>query len=83
MRATGNEGVAGRIQHAAGSIGYVSYEFARRAGLKVAHLENRAGHFVEPGPLSSSAALADVDLPENMRLYVADPVGREAYPSSP
>jgi phosphate transport system substrate-binding protein len=80
MRASGNEGVAGRIQHAAGSIGYVSYEFAHRAGLKVARLENRAGQFVAPGPLSSSSALADVDLPENMRLYVADPVGREAYP---
>src|SRR5208283_3066835 len=30
MRAKGNEGVAGLIQHSNGSIGYVSYEFARR-----------------------------------------------------
>src|SRR4051812_36290209 len=30
MRVTGNENVAGRIQHAEGSIGCVGYEFAHR-----------------------------------------------------
>jgi phosphate transport system substrate-binding protein len=80
MRASGNEGVAGRIKQSVGSIGYVSYEFARRIGLRVALLENRAGKYVAPSRASSSAALAGAELPENMRLYVPDPTGDESYP---
>jgi phosphate transport system substrate-binding protein len=80
MRATGNEGVAGRIKQSIGSIGYVSYEFARKAGLDVALLENHAGRFVAPSGPSSYAALGDVVLPPNMRVYVPDPEAQDAYP---
>jgi ABC-type phosphate transport system substrate-binding protein len=80
MRAAGNEGVAGRIKHAVGSIGYVGYEFARKAELPIARLENRAGQFVAPAEASSSAALTDVQLPESLRVYVPDPSGPDAYP---
>jgi len=80
MRASGNEGVAGRIKQSLGSIGYVSYEFARRAGLKVALLQNRAGNFVAPSAASSASAFADAELPDNLRLYVPDPAGAESYP---
>lgn len=80
MRASGNEGVAGRIKQSLGSIGYVSYEFARRTGLKVALLENHAGKFVAPSPQSSASAFADAELPDNMRLYVPDPSGADSYP---
>lgn len=80
MRAKGNEGVAARIEQSVGSIGYVSYEFARRIGLKVAWLENHAGKYVTPSEVSSTAALAGAVLPENMRLYVPDPTGDAAYP---
>jgi phosphate transport system substrate-binding protein len=72
--------VAGRIKQSTGALGYVSYEFARRAGLKVALLENRSGNFVGPSPASASSALANVELPENLRLYVPDPAGRDSYP---
>lgn len=80
MRARGNEGVAARIKQSIGSIGYVSHEFARRAGLRVATLENRAGQFVAPSLESSTAALAEAELPDNLRVYVPDPAGRDAYP---
>jgi phosphate transport system substrate-binding protein len=80
MRASGNEGVAGRITHAIGSVGYVSYEFAIRAGLHVALLENHAGKFVPPSSQSAASALAGAEPPENMRLYVPDPSADEAYP---
>jgi phosphate transport system substrate-binding protein len=80
MRATGNEGVAARIKQSIGSIGYVGDEFARRAGLRVALLENRAGHFVSPTQKSGESALAEVQLPENMRAYVPDPASLESYP---
>jgi phosphate transport system substrate-binding protein len=80
MRAQGNEGVTARITQSIGSIGYVSHEFARRAGLRVATLENRAGQYVAPTLQSSSAALAEAELPDNLRAYVPDPVGRDSYP---
>ena len=79
MRALGNEGVAARIKQSLGSVGYVSYEFARKTGLRVALLENRAGHFVGPWS-ASAAALAEAELPESNRVYVPDPSGRDAYP---
>lgn len=80
MRASGNEGVASRIKASTGSIGYVGYEFAIRAGLTTASLQNRAGSYIQPGPESSTAALADAQLPDNMRLYVPDPERNNAYP---
>jgi phosphate transport system substrate-binding protein len=36
MMALGNEGVAGRMKHSTGAIGYVAYGFAPRAGLPMA-----------------------------------------------
>jgi phosphate transport system substrate-binding protein len=80
MRATGNEGVAGRIKQSIGSIGYVGYEFTRKAGLRVALLENHAGRFVALSQKGAEVALAEVQLPENMRVYNPDPEGSDAYP---
>jgi phosphate transport system substrate-binding protein len=80
MRANGNEGVAGRIKQSVGSIGYVSYEFARKVGLKVATLENKEGNFVAPSEHAGTIALAGAQLPDNLRVFVPDPSGHEAYP---
>jgi len=80
IRAKGNEGIAGVIQNAQGSIGYVGYEFARQLGLKMALIENKEGMFVSPSSGSASVALASVDLPENLRVFIPDPIGRESYP---
>jgi phosphate transport system substrate-binding protein len=80
MRAEGNEGVAGRIQHSEGSIGYVGYEFAQRLGLRMALLENKKGEFVKPGDQSCTAALNSAEMPENLRVYVPDPTGPGVYP---
>ena len=80
MRARGNENVAGLIEHSEGSIGYVGYEFAHRLGLKMALLQNKEGNFVSPGDQPGMAALASADLPPNLRLFIADPAGHNAYP---
>jgi len=82
MRAKGNEGVAGLIEKSVGSIGYVGYEFARRIGLRMAALENKDGQYVQPSEQSCSAALASVEMPENLRAFVPDPSGPDAYPIS-
>jgi len=80
MRAKGNEGVAGLVEKSSGSIGYVGYEFAKRLGLPVAVLENRAGNYVRPSEQSCAKGLASAELPENLRVFVPDPAGADSYP---
>lgn len=80
IRGAGNERVAALIQNSVGSIGYVGYEFARRLGLKTAILENREGRFIAATQESCAAALASVDMPDNLRAFVPDPRGAGSYP---
>jgi len=80
IRAKGNEHVASTIQNSEGSVGYVGYEFARQLGLKMAMIENKGGKFIAPSSDSASAALASVQLPENLRVFVPDPEGENSYP---
>lgn len=82
MSAYGNEGVAGRIALSWGSIGYVEQGFAERLGLPVATLENAAGNFVSPSAAAGQAALdaAVADMPDNLRQFLPDPPGADAYP---
>src|SRR5262249_40347607 len=80
MRAVGNEGVAARVQHSTGAIGYVGYEFAQKLGLRTAILENKSGKFVAANQSTGSAAIASVELPQNLRVFVPDPGSPDAYP---
>jgi phosphate transport system substrate-binding protein len=80
MRGAGNERVAALIENSVGSIGYIGYEFARRLGLKTALLENREGSFVAATQESCTAALASVEMPDNLRAFVPDPRGAGSYP---
>lgn len=80
--ARGNEGVAGRIKQSWGALGYIEYGFAKRLGLPMAQLQNRAGEYVAPGPDSGQAALeANVNqIPDNLRVFLPDPAGKDSYP---
>jgi phosphate transport system substrate-binding protein len=80
MVAPGNEGVAGRIKQSKGSLGYVEYGIARRAGLALAWLENKAGKFIQPNGGSGLATLINVEMPENLRIFFPDPKGTDSYP---
>ena len=80
MSARGNEGVAGRIKISKGAIGYVEYGMARRSGLSMAWLENKAGQFIEPHGGSGLATLLNTPLPENLRVFFPDPDGLDSYP---
>jgi phosphate transport system substrate-binding protein len=82
MAARYNEGVAVKIRHSWGSIGYVEYGIAKRAGLSMATLENQAGAFVQPDDNSGTITLAQnaSKMPENLRMFLPDPEGAEAYP---
>lgn len=52
----GNEGVAGAVKQAQGSIGYVEVVYARQNRLRIAHVRNRAGRFVSPMPFEIASA---------------------------
>jgi len=82
MLARGNEGVAGRIKVSVDSIGYIEYHFAKRLGLPMAQLQNKAGRYVEPSDLSGQTALASAagQIPGNLRMFVPDPDGEASYP---
>ncbi|WP_041603484.1 phosphate ABC transporter substrate-binding protein PstS [Thioflavicoccus mobilis] len=82
MAVKGNEGVAQRVKLSPGTIGYMEYGFARRLGLPIATLENRAGRFVRPDAASGSAALAAAAdaMPSDLRLFLPDPAGPDSYP---
>jgi phosphate transport system substrate-binding protein len=80
MVAPGNEGVAGRIKHSKGAIGYVEYGMAQRARLTMAWLENKAGQFIQPHGESGLATLLNIEMPENLRVFFPDPDGQDSYP---
>jgi phosphate transport system substrate-binding protein len=78
--AKGNEGVTASLAQTPGSIGYIEYGYAKQANLKMASLENNSGKFVAPNTQSAQAALAGGEMPENLRLWLPDPAGEDAYP---
>jgi phosphate transport system substrate-binding protein len=75
-----NDGVAATIKQTPGAIGYIEYGFAELGKLPMALLENKAGKFIKPSLESGQAALAGVDLPPDLRAWLPDPSGEEAYP---
>ncbi|HLS17593.1 MAG TPA: phosphate ABC transporter substrate-binding protein PstS [Paenalcaligenes sp.] len=57
----GNEGVAAYVRQLNYSIGYLEYAYAIQNELSWTQLENREGHFVEPGDHSFTAAALEAD----------------------
>ena len=81
MTARGNEGVAQRVQMTEGAIGYMEYAFAKRLELPIARLQNKSGAMLMPSPDVGRAALAAVTaIPADLRVFVPDPDGADAYP---
>ena len=82
MLVRGNEGVAGRIKISEGAIGYAEYGFAKRLGLQMAVLQNKAGNFVLPNERTGQSALAEGSsaIPDDLRVFVTDPEQPDSYP---
>lgn len=76
----GNPGVSALIKQTPGAIGYVEYGYAVQAKMAMALLENKSGKYVKADLNSGKDALATVQLPENLRAWVTDPVGPDSYP---
>ena len=75
-----NDGVTATVMQTPGAIGYIEFGFAEQAKLPMATLENAAGKFIEPTLENATAALAGVEMPEDLRAWLPDPNGENAYP---
>jgi phosphate transport system substrate-binding protein len=75
-----NDGVTATIKQTPGAIGYIEYAYALGAKVEMAALQNKAGKFSAPTAEGGAAALASVQLPENLIAWVLDPEGEKAYP---
>ncbi len=75
-----NDGVTATIKQTPGAIGYIEYGYAKLTKAVTAALQNKSGNFIEPGEKSGEAALASAKLGPDLRGWMEDPEGEEAYP---
>jgi len=75
-----NDGVAATIMQTPGAIGYMEYSYAAYTRQPMAKLENASGNYVTASATSGAAALANVQWPENLIAFAADPQGADAWP---
>lgn len=75
-----NDGIAATLRQTPGSIGYVEYAFGKFSKMEMALLQNKSGQFVAPGGKGGEEALASVKLPADLRAWLPDPEGPQAYP---
>jgi phosphate transport system substrate-binding protein len=80
VRGKGNPGVTALIKQTPGAIGYVEYAYAKQTNMPMATLENKSGKYVKVDPVSEQAALAGLEMPADMRAWLPDPSGADAYP---
>lgn len=80
--ARGNDGVTAYVKSTPHAIGYVELAYARQARLPIAHVKNRAGHYVVPTleSLDSAARSAIARVPEDLRVSLVDSPDPRAYP---
>lgn len=76
----GSDGVTALIKQTPGAIGYIEYGYAEQTKLPTALLQNKAGAFVKASMESGQAALAGAEMPSDLRAWVPDPQGKDAYP---
>lgn len=75
-----NTGVATAVSQTEGAIGYVDYADAKKAGLSTAAIKNAEGEFVAPALEGASAALAGVEIADDLTFSAANTKGTGVYP---
>jgi phosphate transport system substrate-binding protein len=78
----GNDGVTGLIKSNPGTIGYVELAYANQQKLTVAEMKNKDGNWVKPSIASVTAAAAGVEVPNDYRVSITNPSGKDAWPIS-
>ncbi|MBO0799535.1 MAG: phosphate ABC transporter substrate-binding protein PstS, partial [Blastocatellia bacterium] len=82
--AKGNEGVTGQVKQTPYSVGYVELIYAQQNNLAFASVQNAAGEFVKPSfeSVTAAAAAAAATIPDDLRVSITNPSGKDAYPIS-
>ncbi len=80
LGAKGNEGIAGLVRQTPNAIGYVELVYAIQNRMSYGRVRNAAGVFVKAGLASVTAAGGSVALPDDFRVSITDPPGKDAYP---
>jgi phosphate transport system substrate-binding protein len=75
-----NDGVTATIKQTPGAIGYIEYGYAKLTKTSAALLQNKSGGYVEPNAKSGEATLASAKLEPDLRGWLEDPEGADAYP---
>ena len=80
----GNEGVAGLVKQTPYSLGYIELIYAVQNTIPYGTVKNEAGQFVKASltGVSAAAAGAAKSMPDDFRVSITNPPGKEAYPIS-
>ncbi len=74
------------VKQTVGTLGYLELNYAKENGVPVASIQNQAGHFVQPSPASTAAAISAFNdaLAKDVRTPIVDPPASaaDAYPIS-
>jgi phosphate transport system substrate-binding protein len=76
----GNEGVTGLVKQTPGAIGYVELIYALQNKIPYGAVQNKSGAFVTASLASVTAAAAGVAMPDDFRVSITNPDGKDAYP---
>ena len=78
----GNEGVSGQIKNAPYSLGYVELIYAVQNKMAYGKVRNSSGALVKAdlNTVTLAAAAASKDMPDDFRVSITNPPGKDAYP---
>jgi phosphate transport system substrate-binding protein len=76
----GNEGVSGQVKQTANSIGYVELIYATQNNMSYGRVRNSSGAFIKASLASVTAAAAGAEMPDDFRVSITNPPGKNAYP---
>jgi len=76
----GNEGVAGSVRQLPGSIGYIELIYALQNKIPFGVVQNSSHNFIKASLASTTAAAAGVKMPNDFRVSITNPPGKDAYP---
>ena len=76
----GNEGVSGLVSQTPGALGYVELIYALQNNISSGAVQNSGGSFVRATIEAVTAAAAAVKVPEDFRVSLTNPPGKDAYP---
>ena len=75
-----NDGVTATIKQTPGAIGYIEYGYAKLTKADSVVLQNKSGNYVSASDKSGAATLASATLGPDLRGWIEDPAGADAYP---